>query len=215
MRGNDLAQEIIARQPNLTAMQLQKLLYYVDSWHLAVTGERLVTDQPFRAYVDGPVHEDVWHKRRDPVTRARAKSAVRLGPTAESLLELVLAEYGGRTGDELSALTHAEEPWCKARGDLPQHAPSRNPLRDDDVARFFRDRRRLGNRTAADLAAGGVHMANPELLYRRVDVDETLASLAEDPKLDDEPAFSANLADVSADSAGRFRAAWAARNNKR
>ena len=200
MRGNDLAEEIIVRLPRPSAMKLQKLLYYVDSWHLAVTGERLITDQPFRAYVDGPVHDDVWHKRRAPSARAHATSKVNLSPTAEGILDLVLAEYGGRSGDELSALTHKEVPWLNARGDLPDWAPSREPLKDEDVARFYRDRRRLGNRTAADLAIGGVHVANPDLMRRPVILRKLMAELPptkvgiDDD--DDDPAFGANLADT-------------------
>ena len=40
--ANDIASVIIARNgPWLDAMSLQKLLYYVQAWHLAITDEPL------------------------------------------------------------------------------------------------------------------------------------------------------------------------------
>jgi uncharacterized phage-associated protein len=183
MRANQLAEAIIDRKPHLTAMKLQKLLYYVEAWHLAVTNSPLFNDDVFRAYADGPVVEDVWRQRKDPGSRSKAGDVPELTPTAEAILDLVMSEYGGRTGDELSALTHTEKPWVDARGNLPEGARSRNEISNESIARFFRDHRQLGGRTAADLAAGGVYAlpaAGPldlgDLLEGLDDVDEEMPS---------------------------------------
>ncbi|WP_339619849.1 type II toxin-antitoxin system antitoxin SocA domain-containing protein [uncultured Salinibacterium sp.] len=195
MLGNEIAEEIISREPRLSSMKLQKLMYYVDAWHLAVEGERLITDQPFRAYKDGPVHEDVRHKRMDMATRMHGTSTGKLTPAAESILNLVMAEFGGRTGDELSALTHAEVPWKNARGDKADGETSREPLNEAEIARFYRSSRRLGNRTAADLAAGGIYGVFSQADQTELDIDAILGSLPKSIDFENEPAFNGNLVD--------------------
>lgn len=192
VRANELAEAIIDRKPHLTSMQLQKLLYYVEAWHLAITNTPLFEDDCFRAYANGPVVEDVWRKRKSPSTRGRAQNVPELSPTAEAILDLVISEYGGRSGDELSILTHAEKPWVEARGDLPEGAPSREVIPNSAMARFFRDHRQLGGRTAADLAAGGVNVYTRQGGQGSVDMDDLLDSL--DPVDDDLPSgYEANL----------------------
>lgn len=193
VRANELAEAIIDRKPHLTAMQLQKLLYYVEAWHLAITNTPLFDDDCFRAYAKGPVVEDVWHKRKSPTTRSRAEHVPELSPTAEAILDLVMSEYGGRSGDELSMLTHAEKPWVDARRGTPEGAPSRAVITNSALARFFRDHRQLGGRTAADLAAGGVNVYTRHGEREHLDLDDLLGSL--DPVDEDLPSgFGANLA---------------------
>lgn len=192
VRANELAEAIIERKPHLTAMQLQKLLYYVEAWHLAITNSPLFDDDCFRAYAKGPVVEDVWRKRKDPATRSKATAVPELSATADAILDLVISEYGGRSGDELSILTHAEKPWVEARKGLPEGAPSREVIPNAAMARFFRDHRRLGGRTAADLAAGGVSVYMRQAGAASVNLDDLLNTL--DPVDDTIPSgYEANL----------------------
>lgn len=162
-------------------MTLQKLLYYVQAWHLAVTDEPLFGER-FKAWKDGPVVPDVWHSRRDQASR-RAKDQVTeniaLDAQTSDLIDLVLMTYGSMSGDELSALTHVEEPWRVARGDLPADAHCAAPISTKLMAEFYRAHRRLGGRTAADLAAAGVYLASPGPV-EPVNVDEMLSSLGDE-----------------------------------
>jgi uncharacterized phage-associated protein len=196
MLGNVLASDVIARLPNLPSMKLQKLLYYVDSWHLAIKGDRLITDQPFRAYVDGPVHEDSWHKRKAWGTREYAEGSGLLSSEAEAILDLVIAEYGSRSGDELSALTHTELPWSRARNGLEPNEPSRVPLSEALIADFYRQNRMLGGRTAADLAAGGIFASySPKVDVALPGLSELLSALPPAAHGDYGDEFGANLFD--------------------
>ena len=175
--ADQVASVILARSGTwMTSMQLQKLLYYVQSWHLAVTDEPLFPER-FKAYADGPVVPQVWQARRDQSSRRPTEQddVVELDDLSSNIVDLVLASYGSMTGDELSALTHTEGPWLEARGDLPEGATSQTPLDEDAMARFYREHRRLGGRTAADLAAGGVHIGLPA--DEPIDVDALLQSL--------------------------------------
>lgn len=55
------------------------------------------------------------------------------------MVDLVLATYGSISGDELSALTHIEQPWLDARGDLPPDAPCSEPISTADDAQGLID----------------------------------------------------------------------------
>lgn len=161
MQADELADVLVAKQSGLTAMKLQKLLYYVQGWHLAITGEPLF-EEDFKGYADGPVLVSVWRARQDPTTRRhQAATLPTLTPEAEKIVQLVLTEYGGRSGDELSALSHSERPWQEARVGLREGERGSRPVTKESMTRFFRDERRLGNRTAADLTSGGMYIADP------------------------------------------------------
>ena len=135
-----------------------------------------------KAWKDGPVIPQVWHARKDQATRRAAAQDVdniELDELTSDLIDLVLAAYGSMSGDELSALTHVEEPWLEARGDLSEEAASQVPIAGESMAQFYRAHRRLGGRTAADLAAGGIHLRSHEV-SDPVDVDAILDSLGGD-----------------------------------
>lgn len=181
LAGDDVASVILARNASWTdAMTLQKLLYYVQSWHLAVTGEPMFPES-IKAYRDGPVVPDVRLKRLDTATRrvsAQKLDGIELDDLASDLIDLVMAKYGSMIAEELSALTHGEEPWRQARGDLPPEATGNAAISLETMAAYYRAHGRLGGRTAADLAAGGVHLMAPGATGP-VDVDALLALIAD------------------------------------
>lgn len=194
--ANDVASVILARAGAwMDARRLQKLLYYVQAWHLAVTGQPLFPE-PIKAWKHGPVVPAVWHLRHDRSTRRATEQdvdGIHLDQLSSDLIDLVLASYGSMSGDELSALTHVEQPWRTARGDLPEDAECREPISFDEMARFYRAHRRLGDRTAADLAAGGIDVRDSRVAGP-VDVDSLLASLSdEDDDSGVDPWGGANL----------------------
>lgn len=192
MRANDLAEAIIARKPGMGAVKLQKILYYTHAWHLAVTGEPLITDQPFRAYDMGPVVDDVWHKRQDPQARRTAPNPPVLDATASQIADMVLAQYGRLTGHTLSELTHEEEPWKEARGGLPRGEKCRTPLSNDTTIRYFRNKRLCGH-TAEELASLGFN--SPASVDEETDADDLWDSVMSVPPEFDEHAVSLSRAE--------------------
>jgi uncharacterized phage-associated protein len=184
MKADDVASVIIARCGSwLTAMQLQKLLYYVEAWHLAIT-DRALLDEDIEAWEKGPVVPEVRNLRRSAASRLAGNApGVELDATASGIIDLVLSTYGSLSGDEMSYLTHAELPWVEARRGLRNDAPSNRAISKESMAEFYRERRRLDGRTAADLAAIGVFNRSLDQNDERVDVDSLLAGLSRD--LDD------------------------------
>jgi uncharacterized phage-associated protein len=181
LTADDVASVIIARSgPWIDAMSLQKLLYYVQAWHLAITDEPLFEER-IKAWKDGPVVPQVWHARKETESRRATDQEIEgivLDDETSDLIDLVLTTYGSMSGDELSALTHVESPWQEARGDLPPDAPCSTEISSQSMARFYRAHRRLGGRTAADLAAVGIFLSAPAA-DGPVNVDEILQSLGD------------------------------------
>lgn len=186
LSADDVASVILTRSgPWVDAMRLQKLLYYVQAWHLAVTDEPLFGEQ-IKAWRDGPVVPQVWHARKDQATRRATDQDIEdieLDDLASDLIDLVIASYGSMSGEELSALTHVEQPWRAARGELADDAECREPIRRESMAEYYRANRRLGGRTAADLAAGGIHLRGERT--GPVDIDAILASLPDEEPTED------------------------------
>lgn len=202
LTANDVASVIVARnqRPWTDAMSLQKLLYYAQAWHLAVTGEPLFQEQ-VKAWRDGPVVPQVWHDRKEQSSRRSADqdlSGIELDHLASGLIDLVISSYGSMSAEELSALTHAEEPWLAARDDLPEEAASRTPLSQELMAMFYRGHdRTLKGRTAADIAAGGIDVSQAAL-GEPIDVDAILAYIGDhDVSHDVDQWGGGNLADIS------------------
>ena len=197
INANDLASVIIARRGAwIDAMSLQKLLYYVQAWHLAIADEPAFSEK-VKAWKDGPVVPQVWHERRDGRTRSAAVQDLQnitLDPLTSDIVELVLATYGSMSAQELSALTHTESPWMDAREGVPPESESRQEIEREAMASFYRRERRLGGRTAADLAIGGIHLAAHIPDDEPLDIDSLLSSLADDDEESDvDPWGGANL----------------------
>jgi uncharacterized phage-associated protein len=205
--ADEVASVIIARSgPWLDAMSLQKLLYYVQAWHLAITDEPLFPEQ-FEAWKDGPVIPEVRLARKEPATRRAARQdadRVALGAETSNLIDLVLRTYGSMSAEELSALTHVEAPWRDARGELPPGAWCDTTISRESMAQFYRAHRRLDGRTASDLAASGVQVSSLAAV-EPVDVDAILESLSREfHDVGEDPWGGANLALGQHDGAERL-----------
>jgi uncharacterized phage-associated protein len=121
----------------ISNLKLQKLLYYVQGWHLAFKGECAFPDR-LEAWVHGPVQPGIYgsfkHNRWCPIVEEVSKTE--LPAEMASVVNAVLEAYGGDSGYELELRTHQEPPWLKARGDLPQDAES-NRVIDIELMRSF------------------------------------------------------------------------------
>ena len=148
----DLAKYILAVQGPMSHLKLQKLVYYVDAWHL-VFHDRAIVPEDFKAWVHGPVCLSLWHAAKDFSTlngditvKAARKDAIikdmerRLSKDQVALIRDVLKEYGNKPAHHLESLTHAELPWREARGDLLAHEPSTNKIKKSTMKSYYRSR---------------------------------------------------------------------------
>jgi uncharacterized phage-associated protein len=98
------------------AMSLEKLVYYAQSFHLALTDRELFPEH-IAAWRHGPVVRPVWDRYRkyeaNPIIPEGAGK--RVDASLEDFLREVVIFFGNYTAVQLSNATHAEEPWQKAR----------------------------------------------------------------------------------------------------
>jgi len=113
----DVAAYILKQCGPITAMKLQKLVYYSQAWSL-VWDERPLFHDKIKAWVNGPVVGTLYHAHRGRLTLTPgdvAGNIEALDPKARETIDAVLKFYGHRTAQWLSDLTHSEAPWTNAR----------------------------------------------------------------------------------------------------
>lgn len=100
----------------MTTWKLQKLLYYSQAWSL-VWDEKPLFRAKIRAWTNGPVIPEIYryHKGKFKVSKWERGNARKLDKDQKETVDAVLKHYGNKTGQELSDLTHREEPWRNAR----------------------------------------------------------------------------------------------------
>ena len=104
----------------MTAMKLQKLVYYCQAWHL-VWDEAPLFDEDFEAWANGPVSPKLYsvHRGQFIVSPETFPEGHPLDEAEIGTIEAVMKFYGDKSAQWLSDLTHAEDPWVEARGETP------------------------------------------------------------------------------------------------
>ncbi|BFI68410.1 MULTISPECIES: Panacea domain-containing protein [Yersinia pseudotuberculosis complex] len=124
----------------MTPLKLQKMVFYADAWFMALNdGEELVADK-FEAWVHGPVARDLYIRFADykwqPITGEI--KCPELPKCVYEHLDEIYQVFGGYSAYELEQLTHQEEPWVNARGELAENAVCRNIIDKNLTAEFYR-----------------------------------------------------------------------------
>jgi uncharacterized phage-associated protein len=111
---------------DLSPMKLQKLLFYTQGWHLAITGTPAI-DRPFSVWTYGPVVDEVYHDLKGYGSAPVSAYVISPGetqpyvvnPSATQLyqaLDIAWEKYIGIPAVNLSAMTHEPgSPWERAR----------------------------------------------------------------------------------------------------
>ncbi len=124
----------------VTALQLQKLMYYAHGYSLARTGEPLLAEG-IQAWQNGPVCKPVYHAFKEYVDRpidniSVCKSTVEqsLDDRTVNVLQDVWSRYGSWSGRELWESTHTETPWRTSYQEGVQNVP----IGDAIIEEYFR-----------------------------------------------------------------------------
>ncbi len=135
-----VAKCITERLGPLSAMKLQKLMYYCQCWSL-VWDEEPLFEEDFQAWANGPVLPDLYvhHRGQFKVDASSFASFDLSSITAPQMetIEAVLGFYGDKTAQWLSDLTHQEAPWVNARGDLAPGEKSTVVIAKSDMHEYY------------------------------------------------------------------------------
>jgi uncharacterized phage-associated protein len=136
--AHDVAAYILRRTGAITAMKLQKLVYYCQAWSL-VWEERPIFKARIEAWSNGPVIPQLYQQHRGAfqVSKWPAGNADNLRPEDRTTIDAVLKFYGDKTSQWLSDLTHAEAPWRNARQGLPRGAVCKNEITTAAMAEYY------------------------------------------------------------------------------
>ncbi|WP_073282534.1 Panacea domain-containing protein [Hymenobacter psychrotolerans] len=125
----------------MTHLKLQKLLYYAQAWIMVFTGKSLFEDE-FEAWTHGPVSRRLWTALtgagRAPIEEVPDGDADSITDTEiTEVLDDVWLIYGSKSAKFLEKLSHAEQPWLIARGDLPLEAPCQVVIEKENMRNFY------------------------------------------------------------------------------
>lgn len=136
----DVARYILEKQGEMSAMKLQKLIYYSQAWSM-VWDERTLFESDFEAWANGPVLPSVYEIHRGKflvdVSLFKMGDASNLDDDASDTVDQVLKVYGSKTAQWLSNLTHDESPWKDARGDLPPMDRSNKVIEKGRIHEYY------------------------------------------------------------------------------
>jgi len=112
----DVAAYILAKLGPMSAIKLQKLVYYSQAWSL-VWDEKPLFPERIEAWAMGPVVPELYatHRGQYRVERLPMGNPGALTAEERETVDAVLNYYGNKSSQWLSDLTHQEAPWRDAR----------------------------------------------------------------------------------------------------
>jgi len=136
--AHDVAAYILENQGEMSAMKLQKLVYYSQAWHL-VWDEKPLFAERIEAWANGPVVPKLYqvHRGQFSVHSWSHGDSSKLTPSQRGSIEAVLKFYGDKTGSWLSELTHREHPWRDARAGLAPGERGQHEITKAALAEYY------------------------------------------------------------------------------
>lgn len=136
--AHDVAAYIVEKRGALSAMKLQKLVYYAQAWSL-VWDDRPLFRERVEAWANGPVVRELYERHRGQfeVREWPAGRPGALDDDARATVDAVLGYYGWRNAQALSDMTHAEEPWRRARAGLPEGERGNREITLDSMMEYY------------------------------------------------------------------------------
>jgi uncharacterized phage-associated protein len=136
--AHDVASYILKKLGRMTAMKLQKLVYYSQAWSLVWDDKPMFRDR-IEAWVNGPVVPVLYRVHRGEyfVSEWPHGNPDNLSAKARETIDSVAKFYGDKSSQWLSDLTHAEQPWKDARRGVSPGEPCGNEITHAAMAEYY------------------------------------------------------------------------------
>jgi uncharacterized phage-associated protein len=135
----------------LCHLRLQKLLYYVQGWHLGAYGKPLFPGR-IEAWTHGPVVKEVYAAfagyKYNSIPPSEGRDSATLSKGEKDFVRCVWEQYKQYSATALRDMTHGEYPWKRARGRLGPYQKSSEEIIHDSMRNYF------GHKVAARLPSG-------------------------------------------------------------
>jgi len=139
VRVIDVADYILNRAGSMSAMKLQKLVYYCQVWSLVWTESPLFSDE-IEAWANGPVVRALYDKHRGHFRISKGffcGEIGRLSRDQRDVINRVLEFYNPKDPQWLSNLTHLESPWKDARKGLQPGERSNRVISKEAILEYY------------------------------------------------------------------------------
>ncbi len=135
----DTAKYILEKSGTMSTMKLQKLCYYAQAWSL-VWDDKPLFDEDFQAWANGPVCSELFFKTKGRFSVSASDETggdENLTENQKDTIDKVFEYYGKHDAQWLSQLTHMEDPWIKARKDVPLGLGCSNVISKESMAMYY------------------------------------------------------------------------------
>lgn len=124
----------------ITNKQLQKLVYYAKVWNLVFNNKQELYSEQIEAWVHGPAIRNLYARYKKFGYLPIVESPVlpnSFSKTELQVLEDVWSVYGKYDGDYLELLTHSEQPWIDARGQVDTSQRTNTIITNESMTSFY------------------------------------------------------------------------------
>lgn len=140
---------------SISPLKLQKLLYYIQAWHLVYFDKQLLFEEKPQAWVNGPVYPTIYNRFKgilryselnkentglSSTTLEDKQQILDLDKEQYEFLNSIFHHYGMMEHDRLVFLTHAELPWSEKRDGLMPFEPSDNEISFETMFNYYNQR---------------------------------------------------------------------------
>lgn len=117
---HDVAAYVLEQRGPMTALKLNRLVYYCQAWHLAFHGKPMFAER-YEAWAGGPMCPDLYEATRFPwdhCQRWPKGDPSRVRKNRQSTVDEVLHAYSAYSSNDLACIAQRETPWIEARRGL-------------------------------------------------------------------------------------------------
>jgi uncharacterized phage-associated protein len=135
----DVANYILQKTGPMTAMKLQKLVYYSQAWSL-VWDEKPLFPEEIQAWAFGPVCPVLYEAHKGEFVLSKDRFSAHQGTLTESgraTIDAVIDGYNQYSAQQLSDLTHSEDPWNKTRDGIEPLVRSERVISHELMAEYY------------------------------------------------------------------------------
>ena len=136
----DVASYILKKQGSMTTWKLQKLVYYCQAWSLVWDDDQIFPEE-IEAWANGPVVRELYNAHQG-LFRIGVEELGRGNPDAltegqADTVKVVLRFYAKNSPQQLSDLTHTEDPWRLARKGIPPNRRGSEIISKESMAEYY------------------------------------------------------------------------------
>lgn len=139
----DVAKYILDNYGSMSAMKLQKLIFYSQAMSLVWDDVPLFEDD-FEAWAKGPVCRSLFNAHKGKFMLQDSKflehykpDISRLAPEQKETIDVVVKALIDFPPYRLSDMVHQEKPWAEARGNCPPGARCENIISKQSMLDYY------------------------------------------------------------------------------